>query len=147
MKKFVLSLLCIGGVLALPSCRDCCDTSCDPCQDTCDSYDDYCDKEDYCDNDSGREVWGYENKQGSRRKIYKSEKRDAAPAPRRKVMYKAISPAVQEAEAAGKTCKFLDERFHKSNKQMYKKSLQQDAPKKSRSKPMKSMEMNEMDME
>lgn len=116
MKKLVLSLLCMGGILALPSCRDCCDRACDPCEDTCD-YDDCYDD---CDGDS-KEVWGYEDQGGYRKKVYKKE--SVTQAPRKKVMYKPVNPdIIQEAEAAGKTCKFLDERYGKENKKMYKES-------------------------
>lgn len=119
MKKLVLTLLCIGGILALPSCRDCCDTSCEPCDDVCDDYYDDCDKEDYCDDKD--DVWGYEDQGGYRKKIYKSKSESM---PRKRVMYAPVHPKViDDAEAAGKTCTFVDQRYSRQNKKMYKESL------------------------
>ncbi len=146
MKKIVLSLLCIGSILALPGCW-CCRKSCEPvCQeDYCDDYDDYCDKENYDD----REVIGHEEQQGQVTKTYYRKKGEAAPKGPRKIMYKSVHPVLDEAQAQGKECKLLDPRFHKQNKKMNKEAMmQEEAPRKrSARKQAPAKEMAEEPME
>lgn len=159
MKKLVLSLLCIGSILALPGCW-CCRKSCEPvCEDYCDDYDDYCDqghkgcgKEDYDDGD-GRGGRIIETQQGQVTKVYRKKGEEAAPKGPRKIMYKSVHPVLDEAQAAGKECKLLDPRFHKANKKMVKQQeaemMEEAGNKRSMRKqaPSKMMENEAMTMD
>jgi hypothetical protein len=130
MKKFLLGLLCIGSILALPGCW--CRRS---CQEPCDYYDDYCDDacDDYCDEGycegyyPDKELVGYEEQQGYRKNIYRTKSKTVAP-PSTKVMHKPIHPAViQECEAKGKTVRYLDKRYERHNETLNEQARAKEA--------------------
>lgn len=130
MKKLLLSLVCIGSILALPGCW-CCRKSCERvCEERCnDDYNDYCGKEDYNDGeDNGPRI--VERQQGEITKVY-HKKGGAAPKGPRKIAFKSVHPVLDEAQAQGKECKLIDPRFHKLNKKTVKQNeMQEAAPKK-----------------
>jgi hypothetical protein len=172
MKKLLLSLLCVGSILALPGCW-CCRKTCEaPCQeDYCDDYDecdDYCDdKEAYEEGDvietqqgvvtkvthhrRGRRQedmhreTGHEEQQGYRTKTYYNDDKEKAP---RKIMMKPVHPQImRDAEAAGKQCRILNPEHRKLNKSMRKDMMAESSSKRNGKMMMQEDNMQMMDQE
>lgn len=128
MKKFLLALLCIASILALPGCW-CCRKSCEePCEQYCD-YDDCDDSCDYNDCDDCDDSCDSNHKEGYYRgrgqRSYNNSQNTVvvkpAPAPRKKIMHKPINPKLMRAvEDSGGTIKYCDTRFEKHNDEMVK---------------------------
>lgn len=171
MKKLLLSLLCIGSILALPGCWCCRQAYEEPCEDYCEEYDE-CNKECY-DGDDGEviereyqqgyetgrkyrkgsrhyddedEVTGREYQQGYVTKEYHRRKGEQPKGPR-PIKFKSVHPVLDEAMAAGKECKLIDPRFHRLNKQQVKQDRMAESSRKRSNKMMNEEKMEMMDQE